>query len=268
MLRCSLLWWCSDCIHLDAKYCILAPQGVDEARVQVYSQQPIRGQYSVTQTNQSPLLFEVGAPVVGGQRLTHGWGGSQTRRPRECSRGLEAGTATAMWLDPGTNNPVISTEKISLNHRVYYFVNIRFFMIPNIDKVNEPDRLYPQWLRKFSFLFPWIFQNKTAAVLDFYLFVYEKKSFIDVIYAEGTKDVLAILISKSDILDLRMSPHVGPRLILSVSNLQRKQKVERRKVENILLRWPFFSSWMITFETWWMKKAVFTRSVLSSEVKS
>ena len=47
---------------------------------------------------------------------------------------------------------------------------------------------------------------------------------------------MAILISKSDILDLRMSPHVGPRLILSVSNLQRKQKVERRKVENILLR--------------------------------
>ena len=91
-------------------------------------------------------------------------------------------------------------------------------------------------MRKFSFLFPWIFQNKTAVVLDFYLFVYEKKSFIDVIYAEGTKDVLAILISKSDILDLRMSPHVGPRLILSVSNLQRKQKVERRKVENILLR--------------------------------
>ena len=83
-------------------------------------------------------------------------------------------------------------------------------------------------------------RNKNA-VLDFYLFVYEKKSFIDdsidVIYAKGTEeDVLAILISKSDILDLRMSPHVGPRLILSVSNLQRKQKVERRKVENILLR--------------------------------
>ena len=66
------------------------------------------------------------------------------------------------------------------------------------------------------------------------MFVYEKKSsFIDVIYAKGTKDVLAILISKSDISDILdlSCPYVGSRLILSGSYLQRKQKLERRKVE-------------------------------------
>ena len=112
-------------------------------------------------------------------------------------------------------------------------------MIPNIDKVNEPDRLYPQWLRKFSFLFPWIFQNKTAAVLDFYLFVYEKKSFIDVIYAEGTKDVLAILISKSDILDLWLCPYDGPRLILSASTHKGNKKLKGGK-HSFFSRHEFF----------------------------
>ena len=53
------------------------------------------------------------------------------------------------------------------------------------------------------------FLRNKKAVFDFYLFVYEKMSNIDVIYARRTKDVSAILISKSDILDLWLCPYVG-----------------------------------------------------------
>ena len=56
MLRCSLLWWCSDCIHLDAKYCISWHHRVlmsGEYKCTVSSQSdtvmlrlwPIRGRY-------------------------------------------------------------------------------------------------------------------------------------------------------------------------------------------------------------------------------
>ena len=85
------------------------------------------------------------------------------------------------------------------------------------------------------FLFEWIFVRNKNAVLDFYLFVYEKKSFIDVIYAKGTKDVLAILISKSDILDLWRCPYVGPRLILSASTHRGNKKLKEERWKTFFL---------------------------------
>ena len=90
MLRCSLLWWCSDCIHLDAKYCI-----------------PHHREYKCTVSGQSePGARELwpmsgrdsggcDGRVVGGQKRTHGWGGSQTRE-RESSREQEVGGNTAV----------------------------------------------------------------------------------------------------------------------------------------------------------------------------
>ena len=85
-----------------------------------------------------------------------------------------------------------------------------------------------------------VFVRNKNAVLDFYLFVYEKKSFfIDVIYAKGTKDVLAILISKSDILDLWLCPYDGPRLILSASTHKGNKKLKGGK-HSFFSRHEFF----------------------------